>query len=69
MTDNLELRKEILFKTALKMFRDYDSAEDNIKELGLWRQYSGMYKAISIMGYEHGFIEYCRKNGWEVTIP
>ena len=67
MNDNE--KKEMLFKTAFRVFVKYDDTTDVIRAKEVWCEYRGLFKAIEIMGLVTEFVAYCKKMGWDVTIP
>ena len=71
VVSEFDVRKRILFDTALKVYKKADSTSVYSREKAdaNYRRFGGMYKAIEIMGFEREFREYCYKNGWDITIP
>ena len=67
--ENIETKKQELFVATLKAFIKYDNAVDTTKARNYWSEYRGFITAIAIMGWEAEFVEYSRKNNWDITLP
>ena len=66
--ENEPEKKMKLFESTLKWFKKYDNTDITELSLRYWAEYSGMLRALRIMGWEQEFVDYCWKNGWDVTL-
>ena len=69
MKNELEEKKQTMFKTTLNLFKKYDDTTDTDRAMKYWCEYKGLIKVILIMGWGREYIDYCLDNGWNVTLP
>ena len=67
--NELENKKQDIFKTTLNVFKKYDDTTDTTRARNYWSEYAGMIKVVAIMGWEREFVEYSLANGWDVMLP